>query len=102
MRVNPVALATILGMAIATYITRAGGLWLISRATVSPRLERCLRHLPGSILAAIVAPAVLTAGPAEAVAASCTVLVAALTQNLFLAIIAGVAVVWILRTLISA
>jgi len=48
--------ATILGMALITYATRAGGLWLMGRVQPTPRLERWLRSLPGAILVALVAP----------------------------------------------
>ena len=58
------AVATILGMALVTYATRAGGFWLMGRVTPSPRLEAWLRHLPGALLAALVAPAIVAAGPA--------------------------------------
>ena len=33
---------TILGMALATYATRAGGLWLMGYVKPSPRVERWL------------------------------------------------------------
>ena len=49
----------ITGMALATYLTRLGGIWLVARVTMTPRLERWLNHLPATILVAIVAPLVL-------------------------------------------
>jgi uncharacterized membrane protein len=63
-------------------------------------LEAWLREIPGAILISIVAPAALAAGPAEALAALATVLVAARTRNLVLAMAAGVVVVWVLRRLL--
>ncbi|HEY8597264.1 MAG TPA: AzlD domain-containing protein [Thermomicrobiales bacterium] len=98
MRVEVVA--TILGMALITYATRAGGLWLMGRIQPTPRLERWLRSLPGAILAALVAPAALAAGPAEAIAAVLTALLASRTGNLLAALIGGVASVYILRQLL--
>ena len=70
----PAALA-ILGMALATYLTRAGGVWLVGRLRPSPRLEATLRQAPGAVLMAIVAPAVLQAGPAGIPAVAATLLV---------------------------
>ncbi len=46
MKINPLVLFVILGMAFATYLTRAGGFWLMSRFTPSKRLERGLRAVP--------------------------------------------------------
>ncbi len=92
--------ATIAGMALITYATRAGGLWLIGRVQPTPRLERWLGHLPGAILATFVAPAALAAGPAEAIAAALTALVAARSGNLLAAMLVGVAAVYALRLLL--
>jgi branched-subunit amino acid transport protein len=95
------ALLTILGMAIVTYLSRASGLWLMSRIPLSERVQAWLSYLPGTVLVAIVAPTVLSTGIAEAVAALATILVAARTRNLLLSIIAGVLVVLVLRTLLA-
>ncbi len=98
MRVEVVA--TILGMALITYATRAGGVWLMGRIQPTPRLERWLESLPGAILAALVAPAALAAGPAEALATALTALIAARTGNLLAALLGGVAAVYVLRQII--
>ena len=62
---------------------------------------RWLRRIPPAILVAIVAPSILAGGAAEAVAASATLLVAALTRSLPAAIAAGVATVWAMRGALS-
>lgn len=87
---------TILGMALVTYATRAGGLWLMGRVPPSPRLDAWLRRLPGAILAAIVAPAALAGGPVTALATLATMLVMARTGNLLLAMAVGVGLVVVL------
>ena len=92
-------LLTILGMALVTYATRASGLWLLARVRPSPRLAAGLRHLPGTMLVALLAPTVLARSRAETLAAVVTVLTAARTGNVPLAMLAGVGVVWALRTL---
>ena len=89
--------ATIGGMAVVTYLTRAAGLAVMSRITVSGRMERFMKAIPGAILASIVAPLALAAGPAEAVATVVTGVVAWRWGNLPLAMLAGVAVVLALR-----
>ena len=93
-------LLTILGMAVATYATRAGGFWLMGRLTPTPRLTAWLRRLPQAILLSIAAPMVLSKGPAEAMAGVVTVLVASRTRHLLLPISAGVIAVWVLRSVL--
>ncbi len=102
MQLNPVSVLTIVGMALVTYATRIGGLWLMGRVTPSPRVEAWLHNIPGAVLVAIVTPAALSNGPADALAAAATALVAARTRNLLLAIALGVAAAWALRRLLSA
>ncbi|MDR3640002.1 MAG: AzlD domain-containing protein [Humidesulfovibrio sp.] len=91
------ALLTILGMALATYVSRAAGLLLMRRMTPGPRTERFMRAIPGAILASIIAPSALTAGPAEIIATTATALAAWRYRNLPLAMLVGVAVVFGLR-----
>jgi uncharacterized membrane protein len=99
MQTSFLALLTIVGMALVTYLTRMSGLWLMSHMTLSTRMEACLGYLPGTVIVAIVAPTVLSTGLAEAGAALATVLVMVRTRNVLLAMIVGVGVVWGLRTL---
>lgn len=59
----------ILGAAIATYFTRIGGHLVLSRfETVHPRVEAGLNAVPAAVLTTLVAPAALSAGPAEIIA----------------------------------
>ena len=101
MGVDPRVLAAILLMAVVIYATRAGGLWLASRVEISGRLEAWLGYLPGAILVSIVAPTVLTSGPAEALAALAVVLVAARSGSLLLAMTTGVVAVLVLGALMN-
>lgn len=99
MGIDPQALLAIVLMALATYATRAGGLWLASRFTLSGRVEAWLGYIPGAILVSLVAPAVLASGLAEAFAALAVVLVALRTRSLPLAMVVGVGAVLVLRNL---
>ena len=90
----------ILGMALVTYATRAGGLWAMGRLPTSPRIDAWLRHLPGAILAAIVAPAALAGGLASALATAAAMLIMARTGNVLLAMAVGVGLVLPLRALL--
>lgn len=93
------AYLAIVAMALVTYATRAGGLWLMGRLPPSPRLERWLARLPGAILAAIVAPAALAGGITTALAALASMLVMARTGNVLVAMVVGVGLVVGLRAL---
>jgi uncharacterized membrane protein len=42
------------GMALVTYLTRVGGLWIIGLAQTTPRLVRNLQHLATGVLTALV------------------------------------------------
>jgi uncharacterized membrane protein len=52
----------ILAMAIATYLCRAAGVVLMSRVRITPRVERGLRALPGSIVVATALPIAAQSG----------------------------------------
>ncbi len=97
MQISSQALLAILGMALVTYLTRISGLWLMSRVTLSRRMKAWLGYIPGTVLVAIIAPAVLSTSLAEAGAALATVLVAARTRNVLLSMIVGIGVVVGLR-----
>jgi len=96
------ALLVILGMAVATYAARAGGYWLMGRVPLSGRLEQALRHVPGAVLVAIIAPTVVAGGVAEKAAAVATALAALRTGNLLVSLVCGVGVVLAVRTLLHA
>jgi uncharacterized membrane protein len=99
MQIDTVTLIAIVGMALATYATRAGGLWLIARVPLSRRAAAGLRQLPGALLAAIIMPAVLAQGPAGIVGALVTFWTARRTPNLLPPMAAGVAAVALLRAI---
>jgi uncharacterized membrane protein len=96
------ALITILGMALVTFSIRGGGLLLANRLPQSGFVAAWLRHIPGAVLASLVAPAVVSGGPAEMIAAMATALTFLLTRNLFAAMAAGVAAVFFARMLLGA
>jgi uncharacterized membrane protein len=91
------AIAAILGMTAMTYAMRAGGFWLMGHVPITPRVRRMLNALPGSVVAAIVLPAIVKSGP-SAYAGLVGVLAAMIaTGNQFLAIGAGVGMVILAR-----
>jgi len=92
-------LLAILGMALATYLCRAGG-YALFRALRPPRyVEVTLQHLPGPIFMAYVAPALAMQGAKGFAAAALVVAVQAATRNLAAAIGAGVGAMWLMELL---
>ena len=94
---DPAVLLTIVAMALVTYLTRAGGFWLMRRTSPSPFLTACLNHLPGALLIAIIVPLLLKGGYAEWIAAGVTVLTMSSTGSLLLTLAAGVGAIWLIR-----
>ena len=95
---DPFVVAVIAAMAVATYVTKAGGLWLLGRIEVSERLERGLEVLPGAIVVAILAPEILEDGPREWAGAAVVLVVTAKSGNVFLGLVGGVGTVLLLRS----
>lgn len=87
---DPRVVAVILAMAAVTFVTKVGGLWLLSRFEVSDRLEAGISVLPGAIVIAILGPELASGSPAEWAAAGLTLLVMWRTGNILLALVAGV------------
>lgn len=89
-------LAAILGMALATYLLRAGGYALLRATRPPPFVQAMLTYLPGCIFVAFVTPALVAGGPRQWIAAACVVGVMLGTRNYALAILGGVAALWLL------
>jgi len=66
---DPLTVATIFAMALATYVAKAGGMWVLDRIEISERTEAGLEALPGGIIVAILAPRLVDGDPATWVAA---------------------------------
>ena len=79
------------GMALVTYLTRAGGLWIIGLAETTPRLVRNLQHLATGVLTALVVADVRDGDVAIGAATLMAVVIMRATGQL-LAAIAGAAV----------
>ena len=91
----------ILGMALATYATRASGLYLMRGVVVKGRLKAALDALPPAILMAVIAPTILTTGIAETIAAILTAAAAFLRAPLVVTILTGVISVVLLRMVLG-
>lgn len=98
---SPEAFITILGMAAVTYAIRAGGLLLANRLPTTGFVAAWMRHIPGAVLASLVAPAILSGSIAEAIAAAGTAIAFIITRNLFAAMVAGVGIVFLMRSFVG-
>ena len=96
MHTSPEAVLAILGMALATFAIKAGGLLLAGRLPREGFAAAWLRHIPGAVLAALVAPALVTGSLAA------TAAIFLLSRNLFAAMAGGVGTVFLMRTLLGA
>ncbi|MBE7731522.1 AzlD family protein [Devosia faecipullorum] len=102
MHTSPEAFLAILGMAIATMAIKASGLLLADRLPRDGFAAAWLRHIPGAVLAALVAPALVTRSMAEVIAAAATGLVFVFSRNLFAAMASGVLTVYLMRLWLGA
>ncbi|MES0030600.1 MULTISPECIES: AzlD family protein [unclassified Mesorhizobium] len=91
----------IIAGSIATYLTRIGGHLVISRFDhIHPRVEAGLSAVPAAVLTTLVAPAALSAGPAEWAALIVAGLVS-LRGGLMAMFLAGAAVLILARQLVG-
>lgn len=91
--------AAILAMTLATYLCRVSGALLISRVRITPAVERALAALPGSIVAATVAPLAIRSGPAGILGIVASIATARLLRNDIAALAAGLLVASACRAL---
>lgn len=96
------ALVAILGMAAVTFAIKAGGLLLANRLPRQGFAAAWLKHIPGAVLASLVAPALVTGSAAEVVAAIVTGLVFVTTRSLLPAMAAGVLAIYLARLWLAA
>ena len=85
------AVLIVLGMSAATFVTRAGGAWLMSFLPMTPRLRLLLRHMASSVMVAVVIGAAARGDAAAWVALAAGVCVMLATRRAILAMAGGVA-----------
>ncbi|WP_439598876.1 AzlD family protein [Falsiroseomonas sp.] len=102
MEVRLDVLLAILGMALVTYASRAGGYAVLRAVRPPPFVQALLRHLPGCLFVAYVTPPLLASGPAAWVGAAVVVAVQLASRNMAAAILLGVGVTWGLHAGLAA
>ena len=99
MTLDPWVLAAIGAMALATYLTRAGGYLLFRAISPPPVVRAMLGYIPGTLFVSYVVPALADGGLQQWVGAAATAGTMLATRNLALAILGGTTaagVVWAL------
>ncbi|KLK93510.1 membrane protein [Microvirga vignae] len=99
MSLDMTTLLAIVAMAVVTYITRIGGLFVADRLVLTGRAKAAFDAIPPAVLVSVIAPTALTTGWAEAIAAAVTAVVA-FRLPLLATIAIGVVSVVVLRNLI--
>jgi branched-subunit amino acid transport protein len=102
-------LLLIVGMGIATYLTRAPFFLAFSRRVLPPWVERWLRHVPVALLAALIVPTLLRPhgallSPATIpylLGTAVTVLTLSCTKNIIVVVAAGMATVAFCRVVLG-
>lgn len=84
-------------MGVVTFATRVLGTSLAQWIPQTPRWNRFMQALPGTLLVAIVAPSFVTGDPVHFAAATVTLAIAMRGAHLVVAMTAGVASVALLR-----
>lgn len=97
---------TILGMGVITYAIRLSPFLIPERVALPPWLLRALRYVPAAVLTAIIAPELLqpggtldiSLGNERLLAGFIAILVAWRTRNVFLTVVVGMVILWLLQS----
>lgn len=92
-------LIAILLMALATYLCRAGGFFLMRFVPITPRVEAGLKALPIALMGAILGPIAANGGPPEWVGLLVAIGAMRLSGNEFVAVLLALGSVAGLRAL---
>lgn len=101
-------LGTIVAIGVATYAIRVSFIALFGRLDdIPPRVQRALRYVPAAVLAALVAPALVTTQPdagglaiGRLVAGAVAAGIAWRTENVLATMVAGMVTLWVVRFLV--
>lgn len=86
-------------MALATYLCRIAGAVVMSRVAITPRMERGLRALPGSIILATILPMTIDNGLPAIVSIAAGVVTMAFTRIELVGLAAGLGTLSLIRAL---
>jgi uncharacterized membrane protein len=84
-------------MTLVTFLCRIAGVVVMSRVRLTPRMERGLRALPGSIIMATILPVVIDNGLPAIMALSAAVLAMVVTRIDIVGLLVGLGTLSIIR-----
>jgi uncharacterized membrane protein len=87
----------IAAMTLVTFLCRIAGVVVMSRVRLTPRIERGLRALPGSIILATILPVVIDNGPPAIIALSAAIVAMAVTRIDIVGLLVGLGTLSIIR-----
>lgn len=93
-------IAAIFLMALATYLTRAGGVFVMSRVPIGPRVERFINAMASSVLVAVITPMAVSGDWGARLALIATLAVMLLLRKPLPAIGAGILTAALWRLLV--
>lgn len=79
-------LVAIAAMALAAFLTRISGFWLMGHIPMTKRVRRGLEVLPGAIIASIIVPVVAKVGTVALIAVCVAALSMVVKRNEFIAV----------------
>jgi uncharacterized membrane protein len=87
----------IAAMTLVTFLCRIAGVVVMSRVRITPRIERGLRALPGSIILATILPVVIDNGLPAIIALTAAILAMAVTRIDIVGLVVGLGTLSIIR-----
>jgi uncharacterized membrane protein len=94
------AVIAIAGMTLVTFLLRITGVVVMSRVRLTPRVERGLRALPGSILLATILPLVIDTGWPAIVAVAAAIFAMAVTRIDIVGLVTGLGALAVIRAFV--
>lgn len=91
------ATLAIAAMAAVTFLCRIAGVVVMSRVRLTPRVERGLRALPGSIIMATILPVIIDNGFPAILAMAATIIAMMVTRIDLVALVVGLGTLSVLR-----
>lgn len=95
-----VAPIAVIVMCLTTYLTRIGGLVVMSWFPITPRVKRIMEALTGSTLVALVVPSAMHGDSAAKSAVIVSVAVMAVSRNALAAMLSGIAAAALWRVIL--
>jgi uncharacterized membrane protein len=91
------SVVAIAAMTLVTFLCRIAGVVVMSRVRITPRIERGLRALPGSIILATILPVVIDNGWPAITALAAAIVAMAITRIDIVGLLAGLGTLAVIR-----